>query len=936
MQKTSFTTWLTLGTYPRLYLPIIAIILVVSVVRYDLMIKAEVKEVQLQRQDKLQLLHHYLVPQLVAHSTFGQAAQVQSLLDSEAGLNPDILSLRWQHGDTLTATGPTSGQGSPVPAWFQKLSRLEPLDTAWPVTTADGTQASLAVRLGTGHAQQRVWNTVGSQLPISALNIFTILFLLTLLVRANARMLQRLDAATSKFRSGQMQTRMEETGTMEARASARTFNLMATEIQRLVKSLEHTQKQQDEQLHFTRQLVDALPLPVFVRTNDGTCLSVNKAWERLFDTPAANVVGSPMRSDFAPIEPLQASREHRVALRESNEVLIRSGAFDLREMSYYRAAFSTTDGSEGGTISALVDITERKLAQDELVAEKERAEVTLSSIGDGVITTDRSGQIESINEVAQFLTGHTSIHAVGRPLVAVFNLDSSSQPMPYGTTLRDLHATAKRLKAVNQVLVHRSGERYPIEFTAAPIRKGNGPQVGCVLVFRDISETRDLQRQISWQATHDALTGLNNRAALAERLTHSIFQARQDERLLAVCLLDLDHFQTINEQYGNVTGDLLLKEVGLRLTDIARDPANIARLGGDEFALLLPGHTDVANIHTQAQQLLQRIAQPYAIGDQQLILTASVGLSIFPLDNANPDTLMRHADQAMFQAKQTGRNRLHQFDAQNDLNIQTQHSRITRIAYALQAGEMCLFYQPKVNMRSGHILGYEALMRWEHPQRGIVSPGEFLPLIEHTDVIVEAGNWALHVAMAQLDAWVQQGHAWMLSVNIAARHFHRADFVENMRELLAQYPGVPSHLLELEILESAALQDVAHMREVMQACQALGVQFALDDFGTGFSSLSYLKQLPAETIKIDRTFVDGLLNDADDRTLVSAIVGLSQAFSRSVIAEGVETAEQASKLLALGCDLGQGYGICKPMPLAHVKDWAAQYTRSHDSLAPAP
>jgi diguanylate cyclase (GGDEF)-like protein/PAS domain S-box-containing protein len=922
--------------YPRLYLPILAIIALVTVVRYDLMIKAEVQAVQLQRQAKLQLIQHYVFPRLLEHSASGDVASMQALLESEARLNPDTTALRWQHGGIAVAARPILAKQANVPAWFTRLTDLEPLENVWQIPLKDGSTASLQVQLGIDHVQEQVWKTVGAQMPISALNIFTILFLLTLLVRANGRMLQRLDRATSTFRSGQLQTRMAETGTLEARASARTFNLMASEIQRLVKSLEHTQKQQDEQLHFTRQLVDALPLPVFVRTSDGTCLSVNKAWERLFDTPAATVVGSPMHSDFSPIEQVRGSNECRTVPRESNEVLIRSGAFDVREMSYFKATFSTTDGADGGTISALVDITERKLAQDELVAEKERAEVTLASIGDGVITTDMAGHIESINEVAQFLTGHNSAHAVGRPLTAVFNLDSTSQPLAFGTALHALHATTQRLQAINQVLVHRSGERYPIEFTAAPIRRGNGPHVGCVLVFRDISETRDLQQQISWQATHDALTGLNNRTALAERLTHAIFQARQDEGLLAVCLLDLDHFQAINERHGNTTGDLLLKEVGLRLMDIAPDQANIARLGGDEFAVLLTGYTDVASIHTQAQRLLQRIAQPYAIGDQQITLTASVGVSVFPLDNANPDTLMRHADQAMCQAKQTGRNTLHQFDAQNDLNIQTQHSRVTRIAYALRSGEMRLFYQPKVNMRSGQIVGYEALMRWDHPERGIVSPGEFLPLIEQTDVIVEAGNWALHVAMAQLDAWVQLGHAWMLSVNIAARHFHRTDFVENMRQLLAQYPRVPSHLLELEILESAALQDVAHMREVMQACQALGVQFALDDFGTGFSSLSYLKQLPAETIKIDRTFVDGLLTDADDRTLVSAIVGLSQAFSRSVIAEGVETAEQASKLLALGCDLGQGYGICKPMPLDHVQDWAEQYTRSHDSLVPAP
>jgi HAMP domain-containing protein len=266
MQKIPFTTWLTRGTYPRLYLPIIAIILTVSVVRYDLLIKAEVKEVQLQRQDQLQYMQQYLVPQLLAQSRSGDATLVKTLLDSEARLSPDILSLGWQHGNTTIAASLQPSRGSPVPAWFQRLSGLEPLEAIWPVPSIDGLQAKLSVRLGANHAQERVWNTVGSQLPISALNIFTILFLLTLLVRANGRMLQRLDRATSKFRAGQLQTRMVETGTLEARASARTFNLMASEIQRLVKSLEHTQKQQEEQLHFTRQLVDALPLPVFVRT----------------------------------------------------------------------------------------------------------------------------------------------------------------------------------------------------------------------------------------------------------------------------------------------------------------------------------------------------------------------------------------------------------------------------------------------------------------------------------------------------------------------------------------------------------------------------------------------------------------------------------------------------------------------------------------------
>lgn len=924
MGSYSIKTWLTQGTYPRLFLPILGFIVVVTLVRYQLMFSAQVQEAVEQQQAQVQVTGHYLLPLLVQASRHSTRSELQSMLDAELGYNPEIQSLQWsQPGQSVHAEA--SGFGRPqVPSWFQQMAALQPLRGDFAQQLPDGTSVRLVVVVGNTQVLEQVWRTIGTQMRISALNIFTILALLTLLLRANAGMLRRLNRATEQFRAGALQARMVEQGTLEMRAVAHTFNSMAGQIQSLVQSLQTSQSNLEEQLHFTRQLINALPLPVFVRDSHGNCVGVNRAWEEFFSTPAHTVIGAPLSSDFVALPHERKGRELRSPHRKDHEVLVKAGAYDLREMAYFKAPFTLMDGSVGGTIGALVDITERKLAQEALQEEKERAETTLSSIADGVITTDLHGHIESLNEAAQFLTGYAASQAVGRPLAAVFQLDARSQALPHGVTVDHLHQCAGPVQAINQLLLHHAGERYAIEFTAAPIRKSDGTRVGCVLVFRDVTETRDLQQKISWQARHDALTGLNNRDALAQRLTHALYQARQEGCLLGVCLLDLNHFQAINDLHGNWAGDRLLKEVALRLQGFVADPGDAARLGGDEFVVLLRGLHDVAQVQQKALELLEQLAQPYAIDDLMLSSCASAGVVIYPLDDASPDTLLRHADQAMYQAKQTGRG-LHIFDTRHDQEVQTRYNRLAGMAHALHQGEFRLYYQPKVNMRTGTVVGAEALLRWQHPDRGLLTPGDFLPLMEQTDLIVETGEWVLHQAMAQLQDWVRQGRHWVVSVNIAARHFHRVDFVDRLRGVLACYPQAPAQLLELEILESALLQDIPHMRQVMQGCQALGVCFALDDFGTGFSSLSYLKRLPAETIKIDRLFVDGILDDPEDSTLVSAIVGLAKAFERAVIAEGVETPAQARKLLELGCELGQGYGIAKPMPPEAMAAWAVRY-----------
>ena len=940
MRTGNLSTWLLRGTYPRLYVPILLIIALVTGVRYHLLVATETAEVRRHAAAELRRVADALLPtlsSLPAEDTESQAARLQEAL---ARLGPGIQALTWQVGNRPAMDAVAPSVPATAPPWFATWADIAPPTQQFGQAVADGSTGRLTVTLQAAPLLGQVWNTVVVQLRISALNIFTILFLLTLLLRANARMLRRLAEATDAFRHGRLDTRMAVTGTLESRAMATTFNDMAGKIQSLVLSLRETQQLQSEQLHFTRQLIDALPLPVFVRDANGAYIEVNRAWQRLFHPPTS--VGTAPASPAYPPE-LAPGNSTRIAQAQNNEIRIFPANHEPpRDMAYYEAPFTTTRGTLAGTIGTLVDVTERKRAQEALRTEKERAEVTLASIGDGVISTDLAGNIETINEAAQLMTGFTADQAVGRQLDDVFRLYEELASRSAGSASWRETVPGALQQAAQEVLIHRSGERYAIEYTASAIRKADGTAVGCVLVFRDVTETRNLRHQISWHARHDPLTGLYNRAALAERLTHAIFVARQKGLLLAVCVLDLDYFQAVNDTHGHRVGDRLLKETARRLGAFVTPQDAVARMGGDEFVLLLGELADLPAIEARVDTLMQQLAAPYAIDDRVLHTTVSIGVAVFPQDEANPDTLLRHADQAMCQAKSQGRNQMHVFDVEQDHAVQTQHTRQTRVARALHAGELVLHYQPKVNLRTGEILGLEALLRWQHPEQGLLGPQHVLPVIEDAELEAELGEWVLRQALAQMRQWTGAGMLWEVSVNISAQHFHRPNFVERLKDILHTCPEVAASRLELEILESAALQDMQYMRHMMQCCQALGVRFALDDFGTGFSSLSYLKRLPAETIKIDQSFIGGLLENGDDLTLVNAIVALAAAFGRHVVAEGVETAEQCAKLLELGCERAQGFGIARPMPSHEVLAWARKHAARHaarvvqDARGPGP
>ncbi len=441
---------------------------------------------------------------------------------------------------------------------------------------------------------------------------------------------------------------------------------------------------------------------------------------------------------------------------------------------------------------------------------------------------------------------------------------------------------------------------------------------------------RQLQERLARQAHYDEVTRLPNRARLAQLLQEALATSQREGSLLTVCHLDIDHFKAINERHGHEAGDRLLATLAARVQASLRTWAGgddvAARVGGDEFALLLRTAT-LRESHHAVERVLQQIAQPCDIGlpDGPLSVTASIGATVYPHDRADGEALLRHADQAMYGAKQAGRNGYLFFDAEQDRRTKDRFVALGRVQEALDAAEFTLHFQPKVDMARGRALGAEALLRWNHPEHGMVPPGQFLPLVEHTGLGVSLGRWVLAQGIAQLAAWLRDGLDLTVSVNVSARHLQEPAFADELAALLTRHdPAVASHLV-LEVLETAALADVDYTSELMKRCRELGVRFALDDFGTGYSTFTYLKRLPLDQLKIDRSFVQNMLDDHQDLAIVDGVIALSRSFGCVVVAEGVESPAQASRLIALGCHAGQGNGIAAAMPAERLPGWVRSF-----------
>jgi diguanylate cyclase (GGDEF)-like protein len=460
-----------------------------------------------------------------------------------------------------------------------------------------------------------------------------------------------------------------------------------------------------------------------------------------------------------------------------------------------------------------------------------------------------------------------------------------------------------------------------------------------VLVISDITLQQAQRERLERQAHFDELTRLPNRARLSELLDDAMRAADRDGFLLAVCYLDLDRFKPVNDRFGHAAGDRLLAELAGRLRSALRSREHradsAARLGGDEFVLLLRAGT-LEEARLAVERVLRVVSQPYVVetGQDPVQVTASMGATVYPLDRSDADTLLRHADHAMYGAKQSGRNGYLFFDPEHRRRTEQRVMAIGRIQEALDQQEFILYYQPKVDMRNGRVLGFEALLRWEHPQQGLVAPMQFLPLIENTGLTSRVGDWVLSQALEHLSQWRRDGLDFSVSINVSARHLQEPDFAQRLSELLARHTAPLARHVEIEMLETAAHADIEATSALVARCQAIGVRFALDDFGTGYSTLTYLKRLPVDVLKIDRSFVHHMLDDSQDRAIVEGVIGLARTFGCTVVAEGVESPAQARTLLELGCDIGQGTGIAAPMPAAQVAAWVRDY-KGMFALTPA-
>ena len=540
---------------------------------------------------------------------------------------------------------------------------------------------------------------------------------------------------------------------------------------------------------------------------------------------------------------------------------------------------------------------------------------------EGIIITDAKGRMIDVNETFSLITGYSRDEVLGKnPSM----LQSGRQgPDFYSAMWKTMRSEGHWSGEMwNR---RKDGSVYAELITISAVNDAQGTPQNYVALFTDVTNIKEHQKQLEHIGHYDALTNLPNRVLLADRMRQAMAQSQRRDQSLAVVYLDLDGFKAVNDTHGHSVGDELLIAVAQRMQEALRDGDTLARIGGDEFVAVLGDLEHPQACEPVLERLLIAASSPVSVAGVVLQVSASVGVTLYPQDAADADQLLRHADHAMYQAKQAGKNRYHLFDTDHDAAAQSQRISIDRIRSALHTNEMVLYYQPKVNMKTGAVIGAEALIRWQHPERGLLPPAAFLPAIENQDVSVELGEWVIGTALAQMAQWQGQGLNVPVSVNIGARQLQQPDFAQRLAGLLAAHPTVlPGHL-ELEVLETSAFADITQVSAVMQGCRALGVHFALDDFGTGYSSLTYLKHLPAELLKVDQSFVRDMLDDPDDLAIVEGVIGLATAFRRQVIAEGVETVAHGELLLTLGCALGQGYGIARPMPASDMVAWVTTW-----------
>ncbi|QEP44565.1 EAL domain-containing protein [Ectothiorhodospiraceae bacterium BW-2] len=793
-------------------------------------------------------------------------------------------------------------------------------DTVTPLTLSGDTEVG---RVAFGLSLQALLTLRGrvltQSLIIAALEIFLSLLLLTSAGYLLTRHLAQLLAATRRVSAGNYSQPIEVPTQDEIGILADNFNAMTSMVRERVEALAESENR-------FRAIFDAAGDAIFILDADtGAVLDVNRRMCEMYGCSrqqALTLTLAEMSSNHPPYS-LKEALAHIARVRTDGPQ-----SFDWQARRLEGTLFWVEVNlrqmvlNRGEQIVALVrDITERKQIEEQL---RQSASV-FEHASEGISITDARGTIIDVNRAFSRITGYSRQEVLGQThhILASGRHSHRFYQAMWCSLIEQGRWSGEIWNR------RKSGDVYPELLTISAIYDDHGQISRYVALFSDISLLKQHQQQLEHIAHYDALTHLPNRVLLNDRMAQALAHSQRHQSRLAVVYLDLDGFKQINDNYGHAIGDRVLVELSQRMKSALREGDTLARIGGDEFIAVLLEVEPCDDCLPLLQRVLHAAAKPMQIEGSRLQISASLGVTYYPQnEEVDADLLLRQADQAMYIAKQQGKNRYHLFDAEHDRQMRGRHESIERIRQGLERQEFVLFYQPKVNMHSGEVIGFEALIRWQNPQRGLLPPAAFLPQIENHSLIIEVGEWVVESALSQMEQWQRQGIKLPVSVNIAGRHFLERDFVDKLELALTRHPDVAIQL-ELEVLESSALEDISLVSATIDACQALGVTFALDDFGTGYASLTYLKRLPAQLLKIDQSFVRDMLESVDDLAILEGIVGLAESFQRQLIAEGVETRAHGEMLLRLGCLLGQGYAISRPMPAAAVAQWLAQW--QHDA-----
>ena len=668
------------------------------------------------------------------------------------------------------------------------------------------------------------------------------------------------------------------------------------------------------------QYLDVVGVMLLGLDRKGFITLLNRRGSEILGCPQEQALGLDWIQEFIPEADREEARRMLLAFEDAepavikhveNTIITRQG--EGRRIAWHNVLLKEPGGEISGILSSGEDVTSRRQTEESL----RLAAGVFDNTHDGVIITDRDGCILNINEAFSKMTGYRRDQVLGKN-PSIFKSGKHDSEFYQGMWQSIEEHGFWEGEITNR---RADGELIFENLAISAVRDDSGNITQFVGVFSDISHLKAHQERLAWQAQHDILTGLPNRLLLAERMESAFKLAKRQHQLVANCILDLDKFKPINDEHGHEMGDQLLIQIAERLTLTVRSIDTVARLGGDEFVLILAGCNSVNEVEEILNRVQSQLRLPVRIGDHSLHVSSSIGISLYPANGEEADILLRRADKAMYVVKQSGKDSFRFFDQLEEQQAKAHRQFMNEMRTALKSDELGLLYQPTIDVHEGEVSGVKALVRWAHPRDGVLLPDRFLPQIETTRLAVELDQWVIGEALRQMRVWVSGGLDLSVSLNISAQTLLDPHSLIWLHDALAGIPEIDPSRIELEILESAALSDLQLVSETINAFRELGVSFALGDFGMGYSSLTFLKKLPVQVIKMDHTFVRGMLQDPDDLAIVEGMMGLAQAFNRSVVAEGVESAEHGRLLLSMGCQKLQGYGIAEPMPSDELEDW---------------